>query len=96
MFAETICNLLYKELQLQPEVIIEPTSGLGNFIKAALNTFPTIKKAIGLEINPNYCHKCINRISDDRLQIVNDNFFHTKLKNILEKLKLYSLEIRRG
>ena len=53
LFAETICNLLYKELQLQPEVIIEPTSGLGNFIKAALNTFPTIKKAIGLEINPN-------------------------------------------
>ena len=43
-FAETICSLLYNELKLNPEVVIEPTSGLGNFIKAALNTFSTIKK----------------------------------------------------
>ena len=44
-FAETICSLLYNELKLNPEVVIEPTSGLGNFIKAALNIFTTIKNA---------------------------------------------------
>ena len=31
-FAETICSLLYNELKLNPEVVIEPTSGLGKFI----------------------------------------------------------------
>ena len=79
-FAETICSLLYNELKLNPEVVIEPTSGLGNFIKAALNTFSTIKKIVGVEINPEYCDECKKRISDDRLHIVNDNFFTYKIE----------------
>lgn len=84
-FAETICSLLYNELKLNPEVVIEPTSGLGNFIKAALNTFSTIKKIVGVEINPEYCDECKKRISDDRLHIVNDNFFTYKIEKYVGK-----------
>lgn len=43
-FAVKVCNLLRDELQLNPNVIIEPTSGLGNFLNAALNSFKNIKK----------------------------------------------------
>ena len=75
LFAESVCNLLHNELQVKPETVIEPTSGLGNFINAALNSFPTIKEIIGLEINAEYCDECIQRISDERVHIVNDNFF---------------------
>lgn len=84
-FAESVCSLLYNELKLNPEVVIEPTSGLGNFIKAALNTFSTIKKAIGLEINPEYCDECEKSVSDKRLHIVNDNFFTYKIEQYIEE-----------
>ena len=33
-----------------PQVVIEPTCGKGNFIIAALNTFDTIEKIYGIEI----------------------------------------------
>lgn len=79
-FAEKVCNLLRDELHLNPNVIIEPTSGLGNFINAALNSFKNIKKAIGVEINPRYCIECKKRIADNRLYIINDNFFSYQIE----------------
>lgn len=84
-FAEEVCSLLYNELKLNPEVVIEPTSGLGNFIKAALNTFSNIKKVVGLEVNPEYCDECRKRISDNRLHVVNDNFFSYKIEQYIEE-----------
>lgn len=37
-----------------PDIIIEPTCGKGNFIIAALNTFKSIKKIFGVEIQEKY------------------------------------------
>lgn len=74
-FAEAVCKLLKDKLHITPEVIIEPTSGLGNFLYASLNSFQGIKRAYGLEINAEYCEICRKRILDTRLQIINDNFF---------------------
>ena len=39
---------------VDPKSIIEPTCGLGTFLEAALEQFPDAKKAIGVEINPEY------------------------------------------
>jgi 16S rRNA A1518/A1519 N6-dimethyltransferase RsmA/KsgA/DIM1 with predicted DNA glycosylase/AP lyase activity len=83
-FAETVCNLLRDGLNLDPAVVIEPTLGLGNFLNAALNTFHSVKKAIGLEINPKYCSACKKRIADERLQIINDNFFSYQIEKHIE------------
>lgn len=39
---------------IQPEIVIEPTCGKGNFIIASLNNFNTIRKIIGVEIYKPY------------------------------------------
>lgn len=79
-FAETVCNLLRDKLHITPEVVIEPTSGLGNFLLASLNSFQSIKQAYGLEINAEYCEACRKRILDARLKIINDNFFSYQIE----------------
>ena len=89
-FAEIVCNLLRDKLNVTPHIVIEPTSGVGNFLNAALNSFDTIDGAIGLEINPAYCNKCKKRIIDERLQVINDNFFTYQIeKYIGEKETLF-------
>ena len=79
-FAMKVCDLLKNELHLNPRIIIEPTSGIGNFLIAALNSFERIEKAIGLEINSEYCFECKKRIMDKRLQMINDNFFFYQIE----------------
>lgn len=89
-FAEIVCNLLRDKLNVAPHMVIEPTSGVGNFLNAALNSFDTIEEAIGLEINPAYCIECQKRITDERLQVINDNFFTYQIeKHIGEKDTLF-------
>lgn len=82
-FAESVCNLLRNKLNINPDVIIEPTCGLGNFISAALATFPNISNAYGLEINAEYCEACKNCIDDKRLEIINDNFFSYSIEQFV-------------
>src|SRR6266540_4853449 len=51
--ARTVCQKVF-ELGYRPEVLIEPTCGKGNFIFAALEIFPSIRKVFGLEIQAGY------------------------------------------
>lgn len=50
------CQQLAK-LGVKPEVIIEPTCGLGSFVRAALATFKEARSVLGIEINPEYAAK---------------------------------------
>ncbi len=50
---EKICQKL-SQIHVKPDVIIEPTCGIGNFLKAAALTFKQTEKILGFEINPNY------------------------------------------
>lgn len=88
-FAEDICKLLQKKLNVTPEIIIEPTSGLGNFLCASLNVFSSVKRAVGLEINAKYCSECKERIIDKRLKIVNDNFFFFPIEQYIGENTLF-------
>ncbi|MDZ4683034.1 MAG: hypothetical protein SH848_21220 [Saprospiraceae bacterium] len=51
--SQWVCDKL-REKGIQPKVVIEPTFGKGNFILAALKTFPQIEKIIGVEIYKPY------------------------------------------
>lgn len=51
--AERVCRKLV-ELGILPEVVIEPTCGVGAFIEAAARAFPVAQKIIGVEVNPSY------------------------------------------
>jgi hypothetical protein len=75
--AEKICCKLI-ELGMNPDVIIEPTCGIGNFLKASAHFFESTKKIIGLEINPDYIkeiEKTYQFSKDTRIQLKQEDFF---------------------
>ncbi|MBR0060928.1 MAG: hypothetical protein IJP68_05555, partial [Selenomonadaceae bacterium] len=72
-FAAAICHFLNTERNVKPATILEPTCGIGNFLKAAL-TFDA-EKYYGIEINPAYCKICAETVNDSRLEIICANFF---------------------
>lgn len=51
--ADASCRVLH-QLGMQPRALLEPTSGLGQFLKAGITSFPTVATAKGFDINPAY------------------------------------------
>ena len=69
---------------IAPEVVIEPTCGKGNFILAALDSFPSVKQIIGVEIYEPYVWECKFSIVDYFLNHPDANkpsitIFHTNV-----------------
>ena len=65
-----------------PSVVIEPTCGLGSFVKSSL--IFDASEIIGIEINPEYCNVCSQTVNDHRVQILNADFFDFDLKSIVK------------
>lgn len=78
-FAENICSYLYNNLNIRPQYIIEPTAGIGNFIKASLKIFKQCQNIVGIELNEQYCKKIDTSIQDERVHTICDNFFDHNL-----------------
>ena len=76
-FALKVCKFLKEQKKLKPATILEPTCGIGNFLKASL-IFDT-EKYYGIEINPVYCKICAENLSNDKVRIINENFFEYQL-----------------
>ncbi len=53
-FVNKINYLLKSKYNINPEIIIEPTMGQGNFLLESINYYPELKKVIGIEINKEY------------------------------------------
>lgn len=53
-FAERVCQYIKRELKLEPDIVFEPTFGLGSFIEASINVFTHVKSVFGIEINKDY------------------------------------------
>ena len=51
--AREVCRLL-KSLGVEPTTVVEPTCGLGSFLVAAKETFPTLERLLGFDINPTH------------------------------------------
>ncbi len=51
--ASRVCSILLKD-GFRPDIVIEPTSGEGNFLLSVLKTFREIQKVIGIEIQSRY------------------------------------------
>lgn len=51
--AREICFLIART-GFDPASILEPTCGLGSFLKASLETFPNVRRILGFEINSRY------------------------------------------
>ncbi|MDZ8054577.1 MAG: SAM-dependent methyltransferase [Aulosira sp. ZfuVER01] len=75
--AQKVCQKLV-ELGVKPDVIVEPTCGVGNFLEAASSSFPSASKIIGVEINSNYLEALKRKsqfLHDERIEIKYGNFF---------------------
>lgn len=87
--ASKVCELLSSS-EFQPKSLVEPTCGLGNFLFTALDQFPTITKAIGLDISSAYVEavnsKLESRIDKNKVSVKEGNFFHSNWSIILENL----------
>ncbi|PSB02130.1 SAM-dependent methyltransferase [Merismopedia glauca] len=85
---ERICQKLV-ELGISPNVIIEPTCGIGNFIKASATLFKQTEKIIGLEINPNYLEEIGKDdllSKDKRIQTRQEDFFDFDWLSLTEEI----------
>ncbi len=82
-FTDRICHLLVTKYHLHPTTIIEPTCGVGNFLKSAL-VFNALKY-YGIEINKDYCEQCISNINDKRLKVINTNIFGFDIKDLIDE-----------
>ena len=89
-FSEKVCLYLKNERNVNPSIVIEPTCGLGSFLKSSLMF--DADEYYGIDINEEYCQYCRDNISDNRINIINGNFFLTSLKS-LSKSNLNTLVI---
>ena len=72
-FAEKVCVYLKDFRHIEPSAIVEPTCGVGGFLKSSL--LFNASEYYGIEINPEYCDICRNEIQDNRVKIINSDFF---------------------
>ncbi len=80
------CKLL--ELGVSPDIIIEPTCGIGNFISSAAHSFQSASKIIGIEINQSYLQVMRENdqfTQDERIQVQQGNFFEIDWSSLIEK-----------
>lgn len=86
--AEKVCQKLIK-LGVNPDVIIEPTCGLGNFIEAAASLFPSTNRIIGVEINPSHLQELARKkqiLQDERIKIKHGDFFQLNWSSLINHL----------
>ena len=82
-FAKEVCKFLKDEKHLEPKYIIEPTCGVGAFIEGSL--IFDAEMIYGVEINEEYCDKCIDNIHDERVKIFNADFFGFEYEKIINE-----------
>lgn len=84
--AVEVCKKL-KYLGVNPDLIIEPTCGVGNFIQASLQEFKECKKIIGIEINNQYLDEARFQLTEtNKIDLINKNFFKMDWFKILNEV----------
>lgn len=78
---------LLDRLGYAPASIIEPNCGLGSFIAASLNTFPSLTQIVGFDINQGYVKTAVEQFEHEpRIKVSVSNFFNTDWDKTLKKL----------
>jgi len=88
-FTKQVCDYLLEYRHVQPSVVIEPTCGYGNFLTSSLVFNAT--SYFGIEINQDYCDYCRMKIHDERVKIINANFFNFDTRTLSDKKPLLVL-----
>jgi hypothetical protein len=94
--ARKVCRWL-KEQGIEPQVLIEPTCGRGNFIVAALETFKSIQYVYGIEIYEPYIAETEEKLKpfikeqNTNVKIIQDDVFHFQFGGIAKRHKTESI-----
>lgn len=90
---DDLASLVCARLQasgILPDVVIEPTCGVGAFLLAAADAFPNANRVMGYEINPAYLEKLRARAAEQsmahRIQLEQADFFATDWKSKISQL----------
>ncbi|RAQ47053.1 SAM-dependent methyltransferase [Arthrospira sp. O9.13F] len=82
--AKRICQKL-SSLGVNPDLIVEPTCGVGNFIVASIKQFNLAANIVGIEINPDYIKAAKNSPiikHDERVIIHHGDLLNFPLSNL--------------
>ncbi len=83
--AERICQTLI-DLDIAPEIVIEPSCGVGNFIEAASCHIRSARKILGVDINPLYVRASQQKFSHDpRIEIHQGDFFNVDWQSLVDR-----------
>ena len=82
IFAKKVLEYSMKRFNINPDLIIEPTGGVGNFIKASRNYYPETP-IVGIEINGEYIEDLESNI--DNLTLYNENIFDYDFTKIIKE-----------
>ena len=87
--ARQACKLL-ADRGMNPASVLEPTCGIGNFLLAAVEQFPKLATAIGIDINDAYVavtkDKLAGRSDAGSVTVLHDSFFEVDWPNTLREL----------
>ena len=87
--ARDVCDLLAKR-GWAPRAVLEPTCGEGNFLVAALQSFPEIQKAAGMDINPEHIDRAQAAAQavagNHEVEIRLENFFDADWSRVIDSL----------
>ena len=72
-FAEKVCRYLKDYRHIKPSAVVEPTCGVGNFLKSSF--LFGANEYYGIEINPEYCEICRSFKNGSKVNIINSDFF---------------------
>lgn len=81
-FSLAVCQYLKNVRNIHPTVVIEPTCGVGSFLKSS-QIFNS-SEIIGIDINPEYCEICKENILDPRVHIINADVFFFDFNTLLK------------
>lgn len=84
--AKRVCEKL-AELGVSPEIIIEPTCGVGAFIEASALLFPLAEKIVGVEVNQTYLNELEDQkkrfAKNERINLLQGDFFEFNWKSLI-------------
>lgn len=87
--ARTVCARL-KSAGIRPDAVIEPTCGVGSFVIAAAEAFPSATHLLGFDINASYLDRLTQQVEarnlHERVELEQADFFATDWSGKLREL----------
>ena len=89
VLADQVCSLLL-DSGVCPQSIVEPTCGVGGFLLAAADAFPSARQLLGVEINSEHLAVAANAVSSrsdpDRFRLERADFYQSNWPVLLKDL----------